>query len=203
MRRFIACTILISVFLLVPVHDDARATLLKGMSLDSLCRDSGVIVRGKVVARVAAWKGGRIYTRVTLRVTSSLRGKHRAGQSVSFWRLGGRVGQYVQLVRGAPTFGAGDRVLVFLNQRGGRLFVTGMAQGRFSIHAANPANPANPANSSNTTHPANPNHSATVTQSFAGARILGPKRALRQPTTLARFVQRIHDALRRQKAGTP
>ncbi len=185
MRRFVTRSFLVGVLFLVPIHDDAQATLLRGLSLDSLCRSSKIIVRGQVTARTAAWKGGRIYTRVTLRVTSSLRGKHRAGQSVSFWRLGGRVGRYVQIVRGAPTFHAGDQVLVFLNRRASRLFVTGMAQGRFSIR------------------PALANTPATVTQGLSGARLLGPKRALHRPTTLARFEQRIHTALRSVKGGTP
>ncbi len=193
MRRFITWTLFISVFLLIQNQDSARATVLRGLSLDSLCRSSNVILRGKVVARAAAWKGGRIYTRVTLQVTSSLRGKHVTGQSVSFWRLGGRVGRYVQIIRGAPTFHAGDHVLVFLNRRGGRLFVTGMAQGRFTIRTKPPNSPSgNPANDS-----------ATVTQPLAGARLLGPKRALRGPTTLVRFEQRIRAALRSSKGPTP
>ncbi len=180
-------TLSFCVFLLV--HNSAQATVLRGLNLDNLCRSSGVILRGKVVARAAAWKGGRIYTRVTLRVTSSLRGKHHAGQRVSFWRLGGRVGRYAQLVRGAPSFQRGDYVLVFLNRRGGRLFVTGMAQGRFTIRSNPASGPA-----------IGP---ATVTQPLAGARLLGPKRALRGPTTLVRFEMRIHTTLARLKGGTP
>jgi len=183
MRRLLTLTLLTSVCLGFP--GSAQATLLRGLSLDHLSRRSSVIVRGKVVARVAAWKGGRIYTRVTLRVAGSLRGNHRPGQSVSFWRLGGRVGRYAQLVRGAPSFSQGDRVLVFLHRRGSYLFVTGMVQGRFTIHRA-------PATGQ-----------ATVTQALTGAQLLGGQRALRRPTTLARFEQRIRAALRSGKGAPP
>lgn len=182
-----------SVFLLLP--DTAGATLLRGLSLDNLCSRSGVIVRGEVVARAAAWKGGRIYTRVSLRVIHSLRGSLqgslRTGRTISFWHLGGRVGRHAQIVRGAPTFRQGERVLVFLNRRGGRLFVTGMAQGRFSIRSAP------------TSRSATVTRQATVTQALAGARLVGPKRALRRPTTLVRFEKRIRAVLRTLKGRAP
>lgn len=184
MRRFLALTLLLSASLLLP--EPARATLLKGLSLDDLCQRSGVILRGEVVSRSAAWKGGRIYTRVTLRVESSLRGAHRAGQTVSFWRLGGKVGRYVQLIRGAPTFRRGDRVLVFLSRRGAHLFVTGMAQGRFAIRQATAGNPT-----------------ATVTQPLAGARLFGPQRALRTPTPLSQFERRIRASVAALKRRAP
>lgn len=183
MKRFITLSLLGSVCLLFP--GSAHATLLRGLSLDNLCQRSGVIVRGKVVARGAAWKGGRIYTRITVQVSGSLRGKYRVGQTVSFWRLGGRVGRYAQIVQGTPTFAQGDRVLVFLNRRGKHLFVTGMVQGRFSIRRAAAAG------------------TATVTQSLTGARLLGGKRALRRPTTLARFEQRVRAILRTAKGRMP
>jgi len=183
MKRILTLTLLGSVCLLVP--HTAGATLLRGLSLENLCSRSGVIVRGEVVARAAAWKGGRIYTRVSLRVTHSLRGSHRAGQTVSFWHLGGRVGRHAQIVRGAPAFTRGERVVVFLSRRGGRLFVTGMAQGRFSIRGAATGRPA------------------AVTQPLSGARLLGPRRALRRPTTLSRFERRIRASLRTLKGRTP
>lgn len=176
-------TLLGSVILLLP--GTAQATLLRGLSLDNLCRRSELIVRGKVVARATAWKGSRIYTRVTLRVTGSLRSTHRIGQTVSFWRLGGRVGRHAQIVRGAPTFQQGDHVLVFLTRRKDHLFVTGMVQGRFSIRSATTS------------------RLSTVTQALVGARLLGPKRALRRPTTLVRFEQRIRATLRTLKGRAP
>jgi hypothetical protein len=184
MRRILILLFVGSVGLLRPAP--ARATLLRGLSLEELCDGSSVIVRGKVVSRAAAWRGGRIYTRVTLRVTASLRGGHRAGQTVSFWRLGGRVGRYAQLVRGAPTFRPGEHVLVFLQRRGGHRFVTGMAQGRFTILPAR----------ATATQP-------TVTQGLAGARLTGGRRALRRPTPLSRFEGRIRAVLRRRPRRTP
>lgn len=183
MKRILCLSLLTSALFLLP--NTAHATLLRGLSLDELCQRSGVIVRGKVVSRASAWKGGRIYTRVTMRVSTSLRGSHQQGTTVSFWRLGGKVGRYVQLIRGTPRFSPGDRVLVFLSQRGTRLFVTGMAQGRFAIRQA-------------TTTTA-----ATVSQSLSGARLLGKKRALRRPTSLAGFEKRIRATLIRIKARTP
>lgn len=164
----------------------ARATLLKGLSLDDLCQRSGVILRGEVVSRAASWKGGRIYTRVTLRVKHSLRGAHRAGQTVSFWRLGGKVGRHVQLVRGSPTFRRGQRVLLFLSRRGSHLFVTGMAQGRFALRQ--------------TTSGAG---TTTVTQPLAGARLFGTLRALRKPTPLSQFERRIRASLATLKRRAP
>ncbi len=167
------------------VPQPAHATVLRGLSLRQLARGSTLIVRGEVLSRSARWSGGRIYTKITLRVQRSLRGKSARGQVVSFWRLGGRVGRYVQMVRGAPSFSVGDRVLVFLSPRAHRLFVTGMAQGRFLLRGG-----PDP-------------RSTTVHQGLAGARLLGSHKALRGPVPLVAFERSVLALLRARPEPRP
>lgn len=120
----------------------AHATVLRSLNLTELCDTSPTIVRGRVVQTRSAWRGGRIYTAVTLRVNRSLSGAKRAGDTVTFWRLGGAVGRIAQRVIGAPRFRAGEQVVVFLHTRRGRLFVTGMLQGKVRVLPATNTSPA-------------------------------------------------------------
>ena len=111
----------------------ARATVLYGIGLDGLCDRSTVIARGEVISLAPAWQGGRIVTAVTLRVERSLAGGAARGSLVTFYRLGGEVGGIGQRVIGEPSFQRGEEVLVFLQRRFGRLFVTGMVQGKMRV----------------------------------------------------------------------
>lgn len=111
----------------------ARATVLYGLDLDTLCDRSPLILRGEVVTLTSGWLGGRILTAVTLRVERPLAGPAAAGDRVTFFQLGGEVGGIGQRVLGEASFRKGEAVVVFLRRRAGRLFVTGMAQGKMRV----------------------------------------------------------------------
>lgn len=113
----------------------ARATFMVPLSLERLTGRSHIVVEGRVTARQSFWNRSRrrIFTRVTIRVTRSLKGRKRAGSTVTLHRLGGRMGRIVMRVLGAPRFRTGEDVVVFLTRRRRTLYVTGMAQGKFTV----------------------------------------------------------------------
>ena len=119
----------------------ADATVLRGLDLTQLTDASPTILRGRVVTTRGEWKGGRIYTAVTVEVESPLSGTQRTGDRVTFWRLGGVVGNIAQRVLGSPRFRTGERVIVFLHARRGHLFVTGMVQGKVRVLPATASSP--------------------------------------------------------------
>ncbi|MFH2009745.1 MAG: hypothetical protein ABI333_24335 [bacterium] len=173
MRRLLAIALGITVSF--GFSATVEATVLRSLSLAELCERSPTIVRGTVLRRQSYWANGRILTAVTMQVERSLRGTKRKGALVTFWRLGGRVGRYAQRVLGAPTFRRGERVVVFLKRRAGRLFVTGMVQGRFFITGTR---------ASLRVHPTSP-----------GVALLGPRRALRAPVALSVFEKSVQTQL--------
>ena len=181
MRTHRSVLVLLGLFLLLVAPAPADGTILKGLSLEDLCRRSPSILRGKVVRTQPSWHNRRIYTQVTVTVTAALRGGHQPGAEVSFWTLGGVVGGYGQHVAGAPRFRTGQRALVFLTPRAGRLFVTGMVQGRFAVQ------------------PGAGGTVDTVQPATGGVPLLGKRRVLTQPIPLSTFENRIRAALRSLK----
>lgn len=136
--RSLLAALIVSAGLAAP----ARATVLVGLTLDALCDRSPLILRGEVVSLAPGWHGGRILTAVTLRVERPLAGRAVRGDRVTFYRLGGEVGGIGQRVIGEATFQKGEQVVVFLQGRSGRLFVTGMLQGKIRLlPAATPGAP--------------------------------------------------------------
>lgn len=113
----------------------AHATFMVPLSLKRLTRRSQMVVEGRVTARQSFWNRSRrrILTRITIRVRRSLKGRKQAGSTVTVQRLGGRIGRIVMRVLGAPRFRPGEDVVVFLNRRRRTLYVTGMAQGKFTV----------------------------------------------------------------------
>jgi hypothetical protein len=168
----------------------ARATVLQGLDLDLLCDRSPLIVRGKVLALTPGWHDGRILTAVTLQVDRPLYGPASRGDRITFHRLGGEVGGIGQLVVGEPSFRKGEEVVVFLQRRGGRLFVTGMVQGK--IRVLPPAGPGGP---------------RRVVSAVGRFTLRGGRHPLPVPTTLsdleARILNRIHVTGRSTPRGRP
>jgi hypothetical protein len=112
----------------------AAATVLVPATLAELSREAYVIVRGQVldteVVTTGDWKS--IETIVTLAPEEALKGP--VGGAVRFRTPGGQVGRYRRMVIGAPEFRVGQRVVVFLNNRGAELpYVIGMTQGVFRL----------------------------------------------------------------------
>jgi hypothetical protein len=115
----------------------ALASTVTYMDTEALVRLSSVIVRGEVESIVSRPDASptRVHTDVTIRVAESLKGA--AGQErITLKLLGGSVDGYEGVVSGAPVFGKGERVLVFLTvTKKGALTVTGLHQGKFRIQS--------------------------------------------------------------------
>lgn len=110
---------------LVPMHDA------------DLVRTSALIVVGTVRRiETLAVRDGRILTEVTLNVDRRVKGRLRGGKVV-VTAPGGRVGDRLAYVFGAPEFTRGERVLVFLKRTAeGRLRTNALALGKYHLEAA-------------------------------------------------------------------
>jgi hypothetical protein len=112
-----------------------RAAAPQPMSLRDLANTADLIVFGEVV--VVAAEGDesrkRVLTRIELRILEVLKGP-AAVPTVSFVIPGGKLGEMSSLVADAPTFGVGERVVVFLApRRDGQRGVAALFQGKFSV----------------------------------------------------------------------
>ncbi|MBL8922844.1 MAG: hypothetical protein JNJ54_28610 [Myxococcaceae bacterium] len=121
------------------VASSALATTLIAMDVPALTRSSELVVRGTVVRVEARWTadGRRIMTDNEILIADVLKGSH-AGKTIVAMQPGGAVGDVGQLVHGVATFSLGDEVVVFLERRGERATVVGLAQGRFFVDRSGP-----------------------------------------------------------------
>src|SRR5439155_21676859 len=94
----------------------AGATVLVPMSDADLVRTSHLIVVGHVRRiETRELRDGRLLTEIALAVEQTLKGRLRTGKVV-VTSPGGRIGERSVQVYGAPSFAAGERVLVFLKR---------------------------------------------------------------------------------------
>ena len=116
----------------------AGATVLLPADLGDLSRGAYAIARGSIEEVETRWTSAdhrSIETLVTLRADAWLKGD--LGATVRFRVPGGRLGRYRSLVVGAPTFDAGQRVVVFLGAAPPAIpFVLGLSQGVFRVAAS-------------------------------------------------------------------
>lgn len=120
--------------LALTVCSTAGATTVLYRDVPALTKDSDAIVRGKVTSVQSRWSGDhrRIVTDVQVAVEETLKGA--PGRSVTIHQPGGVVGDIGQRVDGLASFGVGEEVLVFLQQRGpSGYLVSGMAQGKYRV----------------------------------------------------------------------
>jgi len=112
----------------------ASATTLIAMDVPALTRASDLIVRGTVVRVEPRWTQdkSRIITDNEILVSQILKG-NLTGKTIVAMQPGGVVGDVGQAVHGVAKFNLGDEVVVFLEKRGERAFVVGLAQGRFVV----------------------------------------------------------------------
>jgi matrixin len=112
----------------------AGATTFVPMSMDDLTRSSAVVVMGTVGELTGVQSpDGRLFTLVTLNVDEVLRGALPA-MTIVLKEVGGTVGETREVIFGAPTFGRGEHVLVFLRVRpDGSLHTNQLAMGKFRI----------------------------------------------------------------------
>jgi len=114
----------------------AQATTMLALDLDALAGSADAVVRARVVKVTPRWTrdGGRIVTDVELAVTETWKGG--VARTIVVMQPGGVVGDLGQHVEGAATFAPGEEVVLFLEARGDRFTVSGMAQGRFKVEAS-------------------------------------------------------------------
>ncbi len=112
----------------------AAAAVARPATVEQLAREADAVVRGRVERMESRWAadGRHVVTRVTLRVSTVLRGA--TGGEVTLEVAGGVAGGLGQRVDAAPTFLPGEEAVVFLRRAaGGRWLVHGMAQGKFRV----------------------------------------------------------------------
>jgi hypothetical protein len=122
----------LSLALLAPVRSAAAVAVRT--SVEELARSSAAVVRGKVERKRSYWAGPRIHTEVEVRSSEVWRGD--APPVVKVTVPGGVVGDIGQRVDAAPSFRAGEEVVVFLSSTAGRHAVNGLMQGKFSVDGA-------------------------------------------------------------------
>ena len=116
---------------------DSRASsvITRALSIAELTTRSDVIVLGTVSFTRSDWNLSRtaIETRIDLKVEEIFKGTVDQAK-ISFYQLGGVVGDTASSLGEAPTFVEGERVAIFLfkNNRE-RLQVVGFSQGKFLV----------------------------------------------------------------------
>lgn len=131
MRRW--SIVFVMMFLAWPV----TATTILPADFAQMVAESQVIVHARVIDVTGELVGSTrtIESRVTVEVLSPLKGQPAA--EVVFRVPGGRVGRYRRIFVGAPTFTAGDEVLLFLKGRAPALAMPyGLSQGVYRVSRA-------------------------------------------------------------------
>jgi lipid-A-disaccharide synthase len=164
----------------------ADATVLLPADLGDLSRGAYAVARGSIVAVDSRWTSAdhrSIETIVTLQAKEWLKGD--LGRTVQFRVPGGRLGRYRSLVVGAPSFGSGQQVIVFLGAAPPALpYVLGMSQGVFRV--------VNGGTGLVVTPPA-------VMPASGAPRKVARGDLSRRPVALAEFEQRVRALVREQK----
>jgi hypothetical protein len=122
--------VILTLLLVAPLS----AMTVQPLSFAQLVADSTAVVHGRVVDVRGQWTADRqgIDSLVTLEALQYFKGG--IGTTVTVRVPGGRVGSLVHVLPGAPTFAAGDRVVLFLKTNGPSIpIVTGTTQGVFRV----------------------------------------------------------------------
>lgn len=114
----------------------AAAAVARAVSVEELARASDAVVRGRVERLESRWSGDgmKLVTDVDVSVSGVWRGSAPARVRVTI--PGGASPDVVMAVDGAPSFAAGEDVVVFLVRRGTGWRVPGLALGKFRVEGA-------------------------------------------------------------------
>jgi len=108
------------------------AATFAATSVEEVARTSDAVFRGRVVGTAArATRDGRIVTEVEVAVGAAWKGA--AEPTVRVVVPGGRLPRVAMRVDAAPTFAAGEEVVVFVVRRGRAWHVNGLALGKFGV----------------------------------------------------------------------
>src|SRR5262245_59033800 len=119
--------LLLTAALAMTVQAALEATMFVPTSFQDLVTDARTIVHGRVIDVRGEYAGEprRIVTMVTLQAAQYFKGA--TSGEVQFLVPGGTLGRYRTIVVGAPSFRAGEEVVVFLNAQGAALpYVLGL-----------------------------------------------------------------------------
>lgn len=113
--RLLALAALVSAAGAVAIPRDAGATVVIQPSLEDMTRKSGIIVRATVEEQTVTLgeEGKRILTLTRFKVTESLKGTAKAGDTVTLYQVGGTYGGKVARIIGMSEFTAGEEVVLF------------------------------------------------------------------------------------------
>lgn len=125
-RRVLAVTMLVC-GLAAPAH----ASSVLRMSIDDLTAASGIVVQATIMQTSASWENGIIVTRAEVEIDTCLQGPCPEEAFVTV--IGGRVGDIVQVVAGAPELHPGLEVVAFLRPVELEWQPVGLGQGVFYI----------------------------------------------------------------------
>ncbi len=112
----------------------AGAATVQRLTLGQLAERSERVFIGTVAAQRAEAEIApvRVWTYTRFSVEETLKGPK--SRDFTLRQLGGDAGRWVQKVPGYATFAPGERVMLFLERtQTGRLVVTGLAQGKFTL----------------------------------------------------------------------
>lgn len=131
MKRFVSLGV---VALMLALAIPAGASTFVGLSRAELLKQSNAVVQGEVLKVESFWEpsGRIIVTQAMVRVTDTIAGN--SPTVVMLRTFGGTVDGFTVEAHGFPTFKAGDRLFLFIqNQADGTAEVTGYRQGQYSI----------------------------------------------------------------------
>lgn len=112
----------------------AGATTVPSLSFEQLTDQSALVVAGQINRSWSDWDAEHkyIWTHYELAVASALKGSPASTVVVS--EPGGVVGLHALTIAGAPVYGIGEQVLIFLQRMpNGYLRTTGWSQGKFEL----------------------------------------------------------------------
>ena len=110
------------------------ASSVLGLSIEDQARLATLVVVGEVVAQQGVdHPDFGIETAVTVRVSETLKGSVKPGQTVIFYTHGGQVGEEISEAVGEAQFSTGKTVLVFIESVDGRLYNLGLSMGVFDV----------------------------------------------------------------------
>ena len=129
MRRIALPSLLVICFTLLRVD----ATTVRRLSFDEMVSKAQTIVVGSLVSSNTFWTADRklILTSYTLEVQQQLKGT--TAKTIVVTTVGGKIGNTILQMAGAPAFSPGETAVVFLEQSGGYNTIVGLNQGKFPI----------------------------------------------------------------------
>lgn len=133
--RAVSLLACISVFQLL-VGSPARATTVLRFSDDALVRNASRIIEGTVQSVRCAWNAehNQIQSFVEISVAAAYKGEMPPNNILSLTLVGGRVGDDVMEIVGAPVFTQGEVVILFLDRNPSALVpIVGLYQGKLTV----------------------------------------------------------------------